>query len=66
MYSLVNPCLKNKHRYPINKTNNKRNRGAQARDNHPTHGYKRTRKFIKITCITHKAKKYITNILQTW
>ena len=44
IYSLVNPCGKSKHRYPINKKTTKRktkekkrNTGDQQRDNHPIH-----------------------------
>ena len=54
IYLLVNPCGKNKHRYPINK---KRNRGDQQRDNNPIQGYKRTRNYIQMTCIINVFKK---------
>ena len=56
IYSLVNPCGKNKHRYPINKK--KRKRGDQQRDNHPTQSHKRIRDNIQMTCIINKVKKH--------
>ena len=40
---------------------NKRNRGVQQRDNHPTQGYKRIRNYIQMTCIINMFKKNITN-----
>ena len=55
-YSLVNPCGKTKHRYPINKKE-KRNRGVQQRDNHSTQGHKRIRNYIQRTCIINMVKK---------
>ena len=33
------------------KEKEKRNRGVQQRENHPTQGYKRIRNYIQITCI---------------
>ena len=58
IYSLVNPCGKNKHRYPINKKRKEnRNKGDQQRDNHPTQGYKMIRNYIQITCIINMVKK---------
>ena len=55
--SLVNPCGKNKHRYPINKKEKIRNRGDQQRDNHPIQCYKRIRNYIQMTCIINMIKK---------
>ena len=56
IYLLVNPCGKNKHRYPIKKKGQKRNRGDQQRDNHPIQGYKRIRNYIQMTCIINMVK----------
>ena len=56
IYSLVNPCGKNKHRHPINKKET-RNRGVKQRDNHPTQGYKRIRNYIQMACIVNMLKK---------
>ena len=56
IYSLVNPCVKNKHRY-LNNKKEKRNRGDQQRDNHPIQGYKRIRNYIQMTCIRNMVKK---------
>ena len=57
IYSLVNPCGKNKHIYPINKKKEKRNRGDQQRGNHHTKGYKRIINYIQMTCILNMVKK---------
>ena len=56
IYSLVSPCGKNKHRYPINKKE-KKNRGVQERNNHSTQGYRRIRNYIEMACIINMVKK---------
>ena len=57
IYSLVNTCGKNRHRYPINKKGKKK-RGVQQRDNYPTQGYKRVRNYMQMTCIINMVKKH--------
>ena len=61
IYSLVNQCGKNKHRYPSTKKE-RRNRGVQERDNHPTQGYKRIRNYSRMTCIVKCLRNNKANI----